>query len=129
MHYLDSSALVKLIVEEPESSALDAWLKQEHVQAVSSDLGRTETIRAVRRRRSAWMVEARSRLDSVTWSRITKDIVERAALLDPPGLRSLDAIHLATALDLAGDLDGLVTYDDRLADAARTVGIATLCPR
>ncbi|WP_419945614.1 type II toxin-antitoxin system VapC family toxin [Candidatus Poriferisodalis sp.] len=129
MHYLDSSALVKLIVEEPESSALDAWLKLEHVRAVSSDLARTETIRAVRRRRPALMVEARSRLSSVAWFRITKDIAERAALLDPPELRSLDAIHLATALDLAGDLDGLATYDERLASAASEYGIPTLAPR
>ncbi|WP_419862595.1 hypothetical protein [Candidatus Poriferisodalis sp.] len=58
MHYLDSSALVKLIVEESESFALYAWLKQENVRAVSSDLARTETIRAVRRCRSALVVEA-----------------------------------------------------------------------
>ncbi len=50
-------------------------------------------------------------------------------MLDPPELRSLDAVHLATALDLGRDLDGFVTYDDRLARAAQDAGIATFAPR
>lgn len=55
--------------------------------------------------------------------------MERAALVAPPELRSLDAIHLATALDLADDLDGFVSYDERLARAADDYGIPTLAPR
>lgn len=129
MHYFDSSALVKLIVEEPESAALIAWLDAGLVDAVSSDLARTETIRAVRRYRPELATEARSLFTSVTCRRITPEIVERAALLDPPGLRSLDAIHLATALDLVGELDGLVTYDERQARAASECGIPTIAPR
>ena len=107
---------------------LNAWVKAEHVRAVSSDLARTETIRAVRRYRPELTVEARSLFDSVTCVRITPEIVERAALLDPPGLRSLDTIHLATALELGNEIDGLVTYDERLARAALERGIPTITP-
>ncbi len=129
MHYFDSSALVKLIVEEPESSTLDSWIEAEDVRVVSSDLARAETIRAVRRYWPELTVEARSLFDSVTCVRMTLEIVERAALLDPPGLRSLDAIHLATALELRNEVEGLVTYDERLARAARESGIPALAPR
>ena len=129
MHYFDSSALVKLIVEEPESSVLDSWIEAEDVRVVSSDLARAETMRAVRRYWPELTVEARSLFDSVTCVRMTLEIVERAALLDPPGLRSLDAIHLATALELRNEVEGLVTYDERLARAARESGIPTLAPR
>lgn len=128
MHYFDSSALVKMMVEEPESSMLNAWVEAEQIRAVSSDLARTETIRAVRRYRPDVTVQARSLFDSVTCVRITSEIVERAALLDPPGLRSLDAIHLATALELGNEIEGLVTYDERLARAARERGIPTITP-
>ena len=128
MHYFDSSALVKMMVEEPESSVLNAWVEAEHVRAVSSDLARTETIRAVRRYRPDLTVQARSLFDSVACVRITAEIVERAALLDPPGLRSLDAIHLATALELGNEIDGLVTYDERLTQAALERGIPTITP-
>ena len=59
---------------------------------------------------------------------LTPSLLERAALLEPPELRSLDAIHLATALSLGDELDGLVTYDERLARAARESGVPTLAP-
>lgn len=129
MQYFDSSALVKLIVEESESSALRSWIATDSVNAVSSDLVRTETVRAVRRSWPELVAEARSLFTKVACRSITLEIVERAALLDPAELRSLDAIHLATALDLAGDLDGLVTYDERLSRAANEYGIPTLAPR
>ena len=129
MHYFDSSALVKLIVEEPESSMLKSWAVAENVSVVTSDLARAETMRAVRRYWPELATEVRSLFTPVTSRRITPEIVEQAAVLDPPELRSLDAIHLASALDLADDLDGLVTYDERLARAASEYGIATLAPR
>ena len=128
MHYFDSSTFVKLIVDEPESSMLRSWASAEDVNVVSSDLARAETIRAVRRYWPELAAEARALFTPVTCSRITLEIVVRAALLDPPELRSLDAIHLATALVLGDELDGLVTYDERLASAARKHGIPTLAP-
>lgn len=60
---------------------------------------------------------------------LTPAVCEDAGRLDPPGLRSLDAIHLAAALDLGDDLEGLVTYDDRLAEAAVSNGVAAVAPR
>ena len=129
MHYFDSSAFVKLIVEESESSTLRSWIAVKDVDVVSSDLAQVETIRAARRYWPELAAEARSLFDSVTCRRITLEIVERAALLDLPELRSLDAIHLATALDLGGEIDGLVTYDERLARAASEHGILPVAPR
>lgn len=128
MHYFDSSAFVKLIVEEPESGALKSWIEAEGVTAVSSDLARAETVRAVRRYRPELAVRARIFFNPVMCVRIESTTLERAAFLDPPELRSLDAIHLATALSLGDEIDGLVTYDERLARAARASGIPTLAP-
>jgi uncharacterized protein len=65
----------------------------------------------------------------VTLIEVTVRTFEQAARLDPTVLRSLDALHLATALDLGDDLDGLVTYDDRLAEAARLNGVPVIAPR
>lgn len=127
--YLDSSALVKLVVTEPESAALlellAAWPDR-----VSSGLALTEVPRAIRRaglgaaeRRRAQHVLARLVLVDVD-----RRIVTRAAPLDPPALRTLDAIHVATALLLGDDLGALVTYDARLAAAARRAGLEILTP-
>ena len=68
---------------------------------------------------------ARAVLDSVTLVQVTAAVFEAAGRLDPSGLRSPDAIHLAAAFDLGDDLDGLVTYDDRLA-AATSNGVTVV---
>jgi predicted nucleic acid-binding protein len=68
-------------------------------------------------------------LDAVTLVHVTPAVFEDAGRLDPTGMRSLDAIHLAAALDLGDDLEGLITYDDRLAEAAVSNGVAVLAPR
>jgi len=75
------------------------------------------------------VLQAREVLDAVTLVHVTPAVFEGAGRLDPPGLRALDAIHLASALDLGDDLDGLITYDDRLADAAVSNGVAVVAPR
>ena len=74
------------------------------------------------------MNRVREVLATVTTTRLTAAICDTAGRLDPPGLRSLDALHLASALDLGDDLEGLVGYDDRLADGARTLGIQVVAP-
>lgn len=127
--YFDTSALVKVVVDEAESTALTAWLTEKSRSLYSSSLTRTELMRTVRRYAPDSQARARSLLGTVTLARITPSLLERAALLDPPELRSLDAIHLATALDLGSDLNGLVTYDNRLARAAASLGVPTLAPR
>lgn len=127
-HYLDTSALVKLVVAEPESEALLSWINDTETDWVSSDLARTELIRAIRRVVPERAVRAREVLESVTLIEVTTQTFEEAARIDPPLLRSLDALHLAVALDLGDDLDALVTYDDRLAEAAAANGVITVAP-
>ena len=129
MLYLDASALVKLVLPELESESLRLFLGKE-TSLSSSDLGKVELLRAVARVDAG--VETRARalavLDGVTLVRIDEAVIEDAAALEPPSLRSLDAIHLATALLLADDLAGFVTYDSRLAIAADKLGLPVLAP-
>lgn len=127
-HYIDTSALVKLVVHEAETAALRSWFAQTERGAVSSDLARAELMRAVRRASPQRVVVARAALDSLTLIEATTAIFESAGRLEPPLLRTLDALHLATALDLGDELQGFVTYDERLADAARAHGLAVVAP-
>jgi predicted nucleic acid-binding protein len=127
-HYLDTSALVKLVVAESESDALRAWLATSGTEAVSSDLARTELMRAVRRALPDRAPDARALLDSLFLLTLGAEIFESAGRLDPATLRTLDAVHVAASLELGDELDGLVTYDDRLASAARSNGIVVVTP-
>lgn len=127
-HYLDTSALAKLVVTEPETPALRSWLAAADRMPVACDLARTELLRAVRRAAPDRMTLARTVLDAVTLTELTTPVHEQAGRLGPTTLRSLDAVHLAAALDLGDDLEGLVTYDARLADAARLHGIRVTAP-
>lgn len=97
-------------------------------ELASSDLARTELLRAVRRVSPDRLVRARDVLDSLVLIGISTVMVESAARMEPLAMRSLDAIHLATALALGDDLEGLVTYDDRLAGAAALNGVAVVAP-
>ena len=127
-YYIDTSALVKLVVAEPESDALRASLEVADVDVVSSDLARTELMRAVRRAAPDRAPHARAVLDSVLVLTLGTDTYESAGRLDPSIMRTLDALHLAAALELGDDLDGFVTYDDRLAAAARSHGMVIVAP-
>ena len=126
--YADTSALVKLVVAEAETAALRSWIRAESADLVSSDLARTELLRAVRRVAGDRAVQARAVLDSVTLVSVRTETFETAGQLDPATLRTLDALHIASALELGDDLAGLVTYDDRISDAARSHGIAVVAP-
>lgn len=128
-HYLDTSALVKLVVAESGTDALRAWLAEPGRRPVSCDLARTELVRAVRRAAPDRVVRAREVLGGLDLLVLTPELFDAAGRVDPPEVRSLDAVHLAAALALGDDLEGLVTYDDRLADAARAAGIAVVTPR
>ena len=127
-HYLDTSALVKLAVAEPETAALREWLAAEPRTLAACDLVRTELLRTVRRVAPGRVVMARLVLDSLVLTEVTAEIFEAAGRLDTSDLRSLDSIHLAAALDLGDDLDTLVTYDERLAGAARSYGVPVTAP-
>ena len=125
---MDTSALTKLVVAEPESAALHAWATTPGRVLVTSDLTRTELVRAVRRVDATLALAARAVLDAVVLIRATPAVFESAARLDPPGLRTLDALHLATALILGDDLEAMVTYDERLAQSCTPYGVTVLAP-
>ncbi len=126
--YVDTSAAVKLVITEAGSRAMLRWATEQEDGLLSSDLLRTELLRAVRRGGPDQMQRARRVLDSLTLVTVPTSMFERAGELDVEGLRSLDALHLAVALDLGDDLDGIVTYDERLGDAARSFGVTVIAP-
>ena len=125
--YLDSSALVKLAVAEPESGALRRYLRRRRPM-VSSALARTEVLRALLLEGDEGLARGRTVLTRVELIRVNDRILNAAATLLPADVRSLDAIHLATALQLATDLGRVVTYDERMLDAAKRLGIRAVAP-
>ena len=120
--YFDSSALVKFAIDEPESSALRTFAGRRPEQ-YSCDLIRTELVRAARRHSAAALDLAHDVLGSLVVIRLDEAILARAGMVDPATVRSLDAIHLAAALTLGDELEAVVTYDGRMADAARGLGL------
>jgi predicted nucleic acid-binding protein len=126
--YLDTSAAVKLVVAEPQSKAMRLWAEAHADSVVSSDLLRTELLRATLRGAPEAMPRAREVLDSITILTVPTPLFERAAELEPSLLRSLDAVHLAAALDLGDELDGIVTYDERLREATKLHGVQVIAP-
>lgn len=129
MLYLDSSAIVKLVAPEPETDALMSFLGTDP-ERVSSALAFVEVCRAVQRLGGdeALLRRARQVLSRISLIKIDNPVIRTAAELDPQMLRSLDAIHLATALSTVEPVAALVTYDSRLRDASRLSGIAVESP-
>jgi predicted nucleic acid-binding protein len=126
--YLDSSAIVKLAVREPESLALRRYLRRRQ-PLVSSALARTEVLRALLPAGDEAVTRGRTVLQRIDLVRVNDRILNAAGVLRPPPLRSLDAIHLATAQELGDELSALVTYDDRMVDAAKHLGYRIIQPR
>lgn len=125
--YLDSSALVKLVADEPESSALKLHLSNEPVLA-SCALAKVEVLRAVRAQGAEAWAQAKGLLRTTRVLSLNDDLLEVAARVGPDVLRSLDAIHLAAALHLGNVVDELITYDRRMAEAASRLGLPTVTP-
>jgi len=125
--YLDSSAIVKLAIEEPESDALRRYVRRRR-PLVSSALARTEVLRALLLEGEIGVARGRAALARVDMVRVNDRVLNAAGALLPADLRSLDAIHLATAQQLGRDLGQVVTYDERMIDAARQLGINTASP-
>lgn len=117
---------MKLVVAEAESAALGAALSG--VRLVSSELTVTELRRAVLRRPPAPLGLADLVLQTLVLLPVDRAVLDRAATLLPVALRSLDAVHLATALSLGSAVDDVLTYDHRMAEAARTAGLAVASP-
>ena len=121
--YLDASALVKLVVAEPESATL-AELLAEGGPTVASIVVTVEIPRAIRRAgAAALMARASDVLSRVELLALDEEVTRVAAGLEPPDLRALDAIHLASALSLGEELGPFVCYDRRLAQAVRAGGL------
>ena len=130
LYYADTSAVIKLLVEESHSKAFAAFYDaRADAEWVSSALLRIELTRAVTRAMPALLPDARDLLLAFSFVAIDDDIVEAAMNEPDRGLRSLDAIHLATARLLGEDLDAIVSYDDRLLKAATDAGLAMASPR
>ncbi|GGS50395.1 MULTISPECIES: type II toxin-antitoxin system VapC family toxin [Actinokineospora] len=128
--YFDTSALAKLFVAEQESPDLRHWLTgRPEPRLVSSALLGVELIRLLGRTNpSAVPVAERFLVKKVDLVEITPPVLADATTLPPPRLGTLDAIHLATAMDVADSVDCMVTYDKVLADAARLAGMAVSSP-
>jgi hypothetical protein len=130
LYYADTSAVIKLLVEETDSKAFAAFYDaHSDAEWVSSALLRIELTRAVARAMPALLPDARELLLAFSCIAIDDDIVEGAMNEPDRGLRSPDAIHLATARILAPELDALVTYDDRPLRAATDAGLVIVSPR
>lgn len=129
MIYIDTSAIVKLLFDEPESTALTDWLNlRTEIPKVSSDLSTIELLRTCQRIDESLVDGARRLLNGVDLVPIDHVIVEQAAILAPRELWNLDAIHLASALSLRGDLTDFVAYDVRLCSAAEKAGLPVMSP-
>ena len=125
--YLDSSALAKLVVPEPETGTLGRYLAG-YDRHVSSALAITELGRAVARRSTGDVGRALEVLDRLVLVDVRRVILERAAGLAPATMRSLDAIHVASAIEIRDSIDAFVTYDARQGDVARLHGFRVVAP-
>jgi len=125
--YLDSSAIVKLVVREAESAALRRFLHP-HTSRASCGLVRVEVPRAVAGSGPAAVQRARRLIATLDLVGLDDALLDAAGALRAVGLRSLDAIHLASAVELGVDLECLVTYDRRMADAGAAMGLAVAAP-
>lgn len=132
MIYLDTSALVKLLVAEAESADLVQWLDDDRnagADLISSDLARVEVMRALARLGEPGLLDdARTMLDGLDTIPITEAVIDDATTIGPATLRSLDAIHLAAASQLGDALTRFVAYDTRLYEAAADLGLPVSAP-
>jgi predicted nucleic acid-binding protein len=129
MIYLDSSALVKLAVAEPESAALNSYLAKRTGQSlVSSTLHRAEVLRAIWQAEPGALPRAQKIIRRISLVSLTHDLLDNAATLPPGGLCTTAAIHLASALAIKRDLTAFVCYDKQLLDAAEAAGLPVASP-
>ncbi|MGH2945786.1 MAG: type II toxin-antitoxin system VapC family toxin [Solirubrobacteraceae bacterium] len=133
LFYADASALVKLVREEPETAALNAFL--DNADLVSSELILTEVPRAIRRAAAhdpqlplrALIDRAGDLVEAIALLPLDRALLAAAGAVSEPALRALDAIHVVAALDLS-PIDAFVSYDQRQSAAARLAGLRTVAP-
>lgn len=124
---VDSSAIVKLAVAEPESKALRRYLARRQ-PLVSSAVARAEVVRALLVSGAEALARGEEVLRRIQLLRINDRVLREAGRMEPDALRSLDAIHLASARQLGSSVRQIVTYDERMADAARAIGWSVVSP-
>lgn len=125
MIYVDTSALTKLLVAEPESAAMRELADS---PMITSAITTAELRRAVRRRAPSLAVHVERVIERLTTVAVDAHLLRAAGMVAPDELKTLDAIHLATALAVRDDITVFVAYDDRLLSAARLAGIPTESP-
>jgi len=132
MIYMDTSALTKLLIAEPQTPELRTWLTAQidaGDSAATSSLGRVELMRTVARYGDTGQADrARYLLDGLDILPLTEPMMTLAESIGPPSLRSLDAIHLAAAAYFKQELTAFVTYDHRLLNGCREIGLTTASP-
>ena len=126
--YLDASAFLTLVLDADASRPLREYLAGAHGRFTSSALLRTEALRAGARHGPEALGAVRDALGRIDLVALDDRILGAAGYLDPDAQRSLDAIHVATALALGDDLDVIVTYDPRMIEAAARMGLPTATP-
>jgi hypothetical protein len=127
--YLDSSALVKLAVTEPESAALASYLAARADQAlVSSPLHRAEVLRAVWRAEPGALPRAQRIIRRIALVSLSHDLLDNAGTVPPGALPTTAAVHLASALTIKRDLTAFVCYDRALIEAAAAAGLPVATP-
>ncbi|MDO5661339.1 MAG: type II toxin-antitoxin system VapC family toxin [Brachybacterium sp.] len=124
--YVDTSALAALLIDQPVSEALGAWLDATPAELVSSDLLETE-LRRVAVREGLHQTDVTALLDGISIAALDRAAFRSAGLLPTPHLRTLDALHVEAAIRLG--VTAMLTYDHRLADAARDVGLEVIAPQ
>jgi predicted nucleic acid-binding protein len=125
--YVDSSAIVKLVVAEPESKALRRYLSRRQ-PLVSSALARTEVARALLPSGGDAVARGEDALRRIQLLRVNDRVLRQAGRMRPVELRSLDAIHLASAREIGASVRQIVTYDERMAAAAEAGGLSVVSP-
>jgi uncharacterized protein len=131
--YLDSSALVKLAIDESESAALRAFLAGDNpsgseLRVFASDLTYAESVRVAKRHSPVAAMKVFRLFEAVFMVHMTSAIYRRASLIAPPELRTLDALHVSAAAEMPRSSAGMVTYDERLAAACELSGIRVFRP-
>jgi predicted nucleic acid-binding protein len=128
--YLDTSALVKVVFEETESDGLARWLaERQEIRKLTSEVSTVELIRVCRRLDVDAVADARQLLAGLDLVPLGGEVLDQAARVDPVSLRTLDAIHLASALTLSDAVTAFVVYDTRLAGAADAAGFEVVTPK
>jgi len=127
--YLDSSAVMKLVRAESETGALREWLEEHSAEPlVTSALGHIEVLRAARRVDEPTAAQARAVIDVFDLVPLDRAVQDRACGIGSALLRTLDALHLASALLIKSDVSNFVSYDARLAEAAADAGLSVTAP-